>query len=304
MSVDLRLVEDICCNCTRQNFYVLEDIPQKKLQNAVQFFPLTNTKKVYMLYDDTMFGSCKNGIAVCDNGVFFKNDALSEIKYKYFTWEQFGSLNIYIKGNDICFGDNYKAGAASGLKVGREKMLELFLKLQKAVFYKQESAVEVSPKWMMAIDGKQFGPFETDEIEGKIINNTVNPNRTLLWKQGMSQWELLANLSEFKETLDKLIPMDIPPVPPIISTEQTRSSVKNDTLNINSCTIEELLVLECFDLPRARLLEDLRSKGKKFFNAEDVGSMLDLKPHEVEELKSKVEFDLPVAARGIRRVEF
>lgn len=98
--------------------------------------------------------------------------------------------------------------------------------------------------------------------------------------------------------------MDMPPVPPIISTEQTTSSVQNDTLNINSCTIEELLVLDCFDLPRARLLEDLWSKGKKFFNAEDVGSMLDLKPHEVEELKSKVDFDLPMASRGIRRVEF
>jgi hypothetical protein len=51
--------------------------------------------------------------------------------------------------------------------------------------------------------------------------------------------------------LDKLIPIDIPPVPPIISTEQTRPSVQNDTLNINSCTIEELLALECFDLPVA-----------------------------------------------------
>jgi len=93
-------------------------------------------------------------------------------------------------------------------------------------------------------------------------------------------------------------------VPPIIRTEQTRPSVQNDNLNINSCNIEELLVLDCFDLPRARLLEDLRGKGKKFYNAEDVGSMLDLKPHEVEELKNKVEFDLPVATRGIRRVEF
>lgn len=98
--------------------------------------------------------------------------------------------------------------------------------------------------------------------------------------------------------------MDIPPVPPIISTEQTTSSEQNDTLNINSCSFEELLALDCIDLPRARLLEDLRNKGKKFYDAEDVGSILDLKPHEVEELKSKVQFDLPVAIRGIRRVEF
>lgn len=303
MQIDLNLITAICKNYSTKDIYMLEDISEKKLQNAIQYFPIISAKLVYVLYDSSIFKSCKTGIVVCDNGVVYKNDWMYEPKYKHFKWEEFAKLNIYIKGSYIYFDDTYKASIV--IKEPRENLLDLFKKLQAAIRIQEVNETKDDCKWMLAIDGKQYGPMDEIEVNKRIAEGNINPEITFLWKQGMNDWELPMKIQEFKEISGKLNSKITPPLPPIINIDtDERKELISESLDINNCKVEELLIFDCIDLERAKLLIELRNRGKNFYNSEDIGSALDLKPHEVEEIKGMAVFNLSKVSRGIRRVEF
>ncbi|MBU3130642.1 DUF4339 domain-containing protein [Clostridium tagluense] len=304
MDVDLSLIETICRGYATRDICVLEDIPEKKLQNAVKYFPISSAKRTYVLYDSTVFKGCKHGIAVCDNGVVYKNDWMYDPpNYKHFKWEEFAKLNIYIKNDYIYFGDYCKTPIVT--EQPREMLVDLFKKLQAAISIEKDNEIKNNCTWMLAIDGKQYGPMDEAEVNKGIAEGDINPNSTFLWKQGMNDWELPINIREFKKILNKFNSKDIPSLPPIVNREKAETKeLISDKLDINNCKLEELLILNCIDLQKARLLLELRDKGKKFYVPEDIGSALDLKPHEVEEIRGIAVFNLPKVSRGIRRVEF
>lgn len=52
--------------------YIGRNIPEKKARNAIESMKIPFGVQIYGLFDDTVFGSGKDGFCVCSNGVYFK----------------------------------------------------------------------------------------------------------------------------------------------------------------------------------------------------------------------------------------
>ena len=320
MEVNLDLVIDICKSYIEVGLYrvyILDNISGKKLQNVVENFPLTGVKSVIMFQDTTVFGSFKTGIAVCDNGIFCKNDKLYIPSYRYFTWKEFSIVNIHLEDHNLFLGNDYYAFLPSPLK-DRKVMEELLKKIQQALLYegnqvknkeeirsldKNQKISSKDNAWFLAIDQKQYGPMGISEIEKMIIDKFFNPEHTFAWKQGMDNWELFNNVPEFRVIVKGLNKNTIQP-PPIPDFSNAKIPLISEKIDINNCKIEELLKIDCIDLKRANYFIEIRQKGKKFYTVEDIGNVLDLKPHEVEQLKNKIIFKLSKTLNGVRRIDF
>lgn len=118
----------------------------------------------------------------------------------------------------------------------------------------------------------------------------------------MDNWDIISNVREFKCILQNvnlnIIP---PPIPDISGTKITKN---NEKIDINNCELEELLAFDCISLQMANHLIEKRRCGKIFYNVDDIRIILDLKPHEIEEIKDKFIFNLSKTSKGVRKVEF
>lgn len=317
MDIDLDLLCSICDKYSATNvsrLYMLDNIPQKKLKNAIQHFPLVGIKRTFMLYDCTVLGNCKTGIAVCDNGVFYKNDWTINPRYKYFTWDEISKLKVYVKKNFIFFGDKNKVFLPNDGNITSNILEDIFKKIQQSLYYENNQTINIAKSieyksklskttvWMIAVDGKQYGPMDEEEIEKKLVDKFFIPEFTLVWKQGMDNWDIISNVREFKCILQNvnlnIIP---PPIPDISGTKITKN---NEKIDINNCELEELLAFDCISLQMANHLIEKRRCGKIFYNVDDIRIILDLKPHEIEEIKDKFIFNLSKTSKGVRKVEF
>jgi uncharacterized protein (TIGR00266 family) len=57
----------------------------------------------------------------------------------------------------------------------------------------------MSINWYAAINGKQEGPFTTEQILTNLQNNTFSPN-TYVWKQGFATWQEISQCSDLSST--------------------------------------------------------------------------------------------------------
>lgn len=73
--------------------------------------------------------------------------------------------------------------------------------------------------WYYAIGKQQNGPISLDEIRRLVASGTIRPEG-LVWREGMSQWQPVSEVSELAGTLAATTP---PPIP--------SSSTGRDTLN-------------------------------------------------------------------------
>ncbi len=64
--------------------------------------------------------------------------------------------------------------------------------------------------YYVAIDGKQHGPCQEQEIVRLIIDGKIN-SQTYVWKPGMPSWDIAEKISE----IQNLFTMVPPPLPPI-----------------------------------------------------------------------------------------
>ena len=93
----------------------------KKLTKAQAYFGIPVTENVYMIYDSTVLGSCKNGFALCETGFY---SCLKE--RKYIPWVDFREVSIYEDGF-LCIGsDRFNVGNKKDLTY----MLDMFAKVQ------------------------------------------------------------------------------------------------------------------------------------------------------------------------------
>ena len=87
--------------------YAGDKIPYNKLQNARQNFPIPNDEEIFVLYDATVFGSCKLGLAIGENGLYWKNDNYVKSEINSMSWDEFIECDLYNgdKKNHIEFAD-------------------------------------------------------------------------------------------------------------------------------------------------------------------------------------------------------
>lgn len=66
-------------------------------------------------------------------------------------------------------------------------------------------------QYMVLINGQQSGPFNLEQLQQLKANNTIGES-TYVWKQGMSNWEIIKNIAELSFLLHETT--NTPPPPP------------------------------------------------------------------------------------------
>ena len=310
MEVNLKSIGAICRKYTNLDLYKVylgRNIPYKMNSNAVRWFPLTNAKFIYLLYDSSTFGNGKTGIAICDNGVFYKNDPLNQPWYKHFSWEEFSALNIYIKDSNIFFGNEYYVYFPTVMTTV-EAMAKLLKEIQQSLLnggkynenFEQsqgEGASNGDKLWRIVL-----GPMGSPQIEKLLLGNFFDPNVALV-EYGDGDWRTYNTIPELKALAEGLNnKTDQSTVED--NHNDNKKSEASKKIDINTCKVDDLLSIDCMDMQRINCLMEKRRSGNKFYALEDVAELLDLKPHEVEELKDKIEFNLSKMLNGVRRIEF
>jgi len=80
-------------------------------------------------------------------------------------------------------------------------------------------------QYYYAIDEKQFGPFTIEELKSKHIKKT-----TLVWTNGMNDWELAESIEELKEIiLNEPPPLPRKALPPVINAINLKRSISEPT---------------------------------------------------------------------------
>ena len=77
------------------------NITQTKRVNAKASLGINN-EEIILFYDSTLFESGKNGLAVCESGVYWKNSFCSP---EYLNWESFKKVKLQYDKTNIYFGD-------------------------------------------------------------------------------------------------------------------------------------------------------------------------------------------------------
>ena len=73
----------------------------KKYVPASVNFKIPPFLSIYILYDDTVSGSCQEGFALCENGIYYKQSASSG----HISWEDFISLDLSAGMHGIQIGE-------------------------------------------------------------------------------------------------------------------------------------------------------------------------------------------------------
>ena len=91
----IQQIRDVCEEYEEfESCHTVATIPQKKLRNAREAFGIAKDAKIIMVYDGTVFGSNKLGFAICEGGIYWKNDWTTSTKRTFLTWEEFREREI------------------------------------------------------------------------------------------------------------------------------------------------------------------------------------------------------------------
>lgn len=85
---------EICIKYVADGYHVGENLPSKKLDNARVNFSIPETERVVALIDATVFGSSKFGLAICEGGVYWRNDWTTRTNRTFLSWGEFASSTV------------------------------------------------------------------------------------------------------------------------------------------------------------------------------------------------------------------
>lgn len=84
-------IRSICRRFQSTNRLYLGDIADtRRLRNARKALRIPEDEPIILLYDDTLLGSNKVGFAICEGGLFWKNDWSVDTRRSYLSWGEFG----------------------------------------------------------------------------------------------------------------------------------------------------------------------------------------------------------------------
>ncbi len=108
---------------------------------------------------------------------------------------------------------NGTAGAGLGMGMGfaMANQMANAMNTQQNNNQQQSTPPPIPPQiqFFAVINGQQAGPFDLNTLKQMIVQNQIT-KETLLWRQGMSNWDVASNIAEI-QTLFGSVP---PPIPP------------------------------------------------------------------------------------------
>lgn len=95
-------IQELCKDVSFRNLYNWNNIPQRILNNAVSALG-TNNDEIVLFYDSSTFNNGKTGLAICNNGLYWKN---SFFPPRYLSWNLFRKTNLSYDEKHIYFDQN------------------------------------------------------------------------------------------------------------------------------------------------------------------------------------------------------
>lgn len=293
------IVFETCQMRESEYFYVGENIPERKLSNAIKEFSIPADEVIYALVDATVFGSAKNGVVFTNKGFHIRNSWTGDMREGFMDWKdlqyaEFDSTKALTK-NEVWI-DNLQI-ELSGSSLTPPILKQTFIVLQEEIlkYYKQDEkpAEKQQPKknskskkivkWMLASDGNQYGPYGEQDIIDMIESSQVFGDKDYVWQQGMTEWALLNDCPPFNAFFTPNLPppLTTPPLP-----EHTATDEQYEQIDVNEATISDLLSLPYFSLEIANaLLLKRKELGGQFNSMAEIQEVVALQPHEFEKVK-------------------
>jgi hypothetical protein len=152
----------ICIKYVADGYYVDDRIPENKLSNAKYHFPVPSTERVIALIDSTIFGSNKAGLAICDGGVYWRNDWSTKTNRNFLSWDEFASSGT------VAEEETYKAiqlaeGSLfniSGSQFKKSEAIELLREVQSLA----QSVTQPSEKFQLSQDEKSLDSENYEQL--------------------------------------------------------------------------------------------------------------------------------------------
>jgi len=123
-------LRSFCRGYTARDYYAWNAVPPDKLANARQSYHVPDEDDVAALLNCTVFGSAKDGLAVCTSGLYWHNQTEPA---KHLPWPKFSKVEIRTRGFfQIELGPDHIFNVA-GSGFGRKWALEFLKELQSAI---------------------------------------------------------------------------------------------------------------------------------------------------------------------------
>ncbi len=186
----------VCIKYTAADYFIGDVIPEKKLVNVRKRYPVPDQERIVALLDTTVFGSAKTGLAIGETGLHWRNASV-ETNRTYISWHEFASVPITTKGilppPKIAMGkDAVVELLGSGLS--KDDVVKLLTDLQYLIrspssASRSPSTTDVGEQWMLAVNDKQYGPYDLPTVRGMVVEGQINASECWAWKEGMAKWE-------------------------------------------------------------------------------------------------------------------
>ncbi len=110
--------------------HIAPDISEKRMRNAREHFGIPAEEEVFLLYDDTFFGSNKLGLAITSWGIRWKNIEQVPTRRQSLSWEELTRTPFKIDGHGLYFQKDVVVNMSGlGVALWRERFLEMLIQL-------------------------------------------------------------------------------------------------------------------------------------------------------------------------------
>ena len=230
----------VCAKYTAPDFFVGAVIPEKKLVNARNRYPVPDRERIVALLDTTVFGSAKTGLAIGETGLHWRN-ASAETSRTYMSWREFASVPLTPKGvmpPKIEMGKGVAVELSSG-GLSKKDAAKLLADLQHLARSPSTDAPvsigNTGERWMLAMGGQQFGPYGLNTVQDMVTKGQIDAKECWAWKERMPNWERFTQVPALAALLrDATRPPTLPPplptsVPPSPKAPRARGEVPQDS---------------------------------------------------------------------------
>jgi len=94
------------------HLYLDDTISPQRLATARERLNVPADEVVLMLYDDTLFGSNRVGFAICNGGLYWRNDWAVSSQRRFLAWPEFAERSIVLENLNISLGRGDQIGMA------------------------------------------------------------------------------------------------------------------------------------------------------------------------------------------------
>lgn len=298
------IILDACLAMESEYFYVTESIPNKKRKRAMKEMNIPENEQIIAFVDCTLFGSAKHGAALTRTGIYVSNGWTSDVREAYLDWESVVNADIVYTnklGQEEVWINNLHVDM-NGSSLSSEYLYDVIVliqgKLQALYQDTDTSSIPQIPSkssdistqsWMVTVNKEKYGPYEVHTIGQMLMNGQLKAERDYVWKQGMKEWIPINESDTFQRYIAPPLTRSTPEQPK--KDQEITMDKLYDTMNINHAELSELLTLPYLTLPKANALLLKREELGQFTKLEEVQEVIQIQPHQFEELKQLIFID-------------